>query len=141
MTAVSSFSTATMEDSLDRPIQCRLSEEHSLLVVLEYAFSCIWFENVDTRTKCFAGEPTNLLGLVVGVGKSDHGRPTMNKSGRSTLGSKMGDQWSTIGRPLVAHYWSTKVDRPFSILLLLTRRVARYHLIPTRLQSSSSLSS
>jgi hypothetical protein len=58
------------------------------------------------------GGGTYFVGLVAGVGKSDHGRPTMNKNGRSTLGSKMGDQWSTIGRPLVAHYWSTKVDRP-----------------------------
>jgi hypothetical protein len=56
-------------------------------------------------------ENMKILGLVAGVEKSDHCRPTMNKSDRSTLGSKMGDQWSTIGRPLVAHYWSTKVDQ------------------------------
>jgi hAT family C-terminal dimerisation region len=50
---------------------------------------------------------------VAGVEKSDHGRPPMNKSGRSTLGSKMGDQWSTIGRSLVAH-WSSIIGRPKS---------------------------
>jgi hypothetical protein len=44
-----------------------------------------------------------FLGLVAGIEKSDHGRPIMNKSDRSTSGSKMGDQWSTIGRPLVVH--------------------------------------
>ena len=81
------------------------------------------------------------LGLVAGIEKSDHDRPAMNKSDRPTLGSKMGDQWSTIGRPKSTDHWSTQVDRPFSILLHLTRRVALYHLISTRLQSSSSLSS
>ena len=44
-----------------------------------------------------------ILGLVAGVGKSDHGRPTMNKSGRSTLGSKMGDQ----SRPTIQYFTSS----------------------------------
>ena len=54
------------------------------------------------NANCTSPTTSKFLGLVAGVEKSDHGRPTMNKSDRS----------STIGRPLVADYWPTKVDRP-----------------------------
>ena len=73
-------------------------------------------------------ENGKLLGLVAGVEKSDHFRPTMNKSDRS----------STIGRPLIADYWPTKVDRPL-LSMIDHNFLVSYPLFEWRLSTTSGL--